>query len=190
MTLFDFLKKEFNIETCVLNEILDHATTKTYMKGEIVADVHSNNTPASNKVYFVESGIARTFYYKDIKDISHYFFTENTFKLNVDILTNKKESPYGFQALDACVITEFPYDVIQRLSDSHISINKLIQKLMLDVIFNFSSRLYDMQFENANERYHNFIQSHPEIHAKASLGHIASYLGISQQTLSVIRANK
>jgi hypothetical protein len=48
-------------------------------------------------------------------------------------------------------------------------------------------RTMSFQFQSATERYHDLQLRQPELLRKASLGHIASYLGISQETLSRIR---
>jgi hypothetical protein len=52
----------------------------------------------------------------------------------------------------------------------------------------FSDRLYSLQFHTAQERYSTLLNDHSSILMRAPLGHIASYLGITQQTLSVIRS--
>lgn len=67
---------------------------------------------------------------------------------------------------------------------------KLIRLLLIDVIDIFSERLYAMQLQSAQDRYKSLIEKHPDILLRAPLGHIASYLGITQQRLSVIRAAK
>ncbi|HEY8365928.1 MAG TPA: Crp/Fnr family transcriptional regulator, partial [Bacteroidia bacterium] len=70
------------------------------------------------------------------------------------------------------------------------ALQKLAQSIYIDVISRFSNRLYAMQFQTAKERYDSLMELHPDIILRAPLGHIASYLGITQQTLSVIRAEK
>jgi hypothetical protein len=60
----------------------------------------------------------------------------------------------------------------------------LTEKYYLDLM----ERTYCLQFQSAKESYEHLIQTHPQLIKRASLGHIASYLGISQETLSRIRA--
>jgi CRP-like cAMP-binding protein len=51
-------------------------------------------------------------------------------------------------------------------------------------------RYLNQQFKTAAERYEEFIRDYPELVNRVQLGHIASYLGVSQVTLSRIRAER
>jgi hypothetical protein len=67
---------------------------------------------------------------------------------------------------------------------------KFIRLLLINVLQIVAEKLYSIQFQTALERYKSLIESQPDILLRAPLGHIASYLGITQQTLSVIRSLK
>ena len=62
--------------------------------------------------------------------------------------------------------------------------------LLISAIKNLTDKLYAIKFQTAQERYQLLLENYPEIILRVSLGHIASLLGITQQTLSVIRAGK
>jgi hypothetical protein len=83
-----------------------------------------------------------------------------------------------------------PLAPIKELAETNITVNHIIQKILLDTLIDFSKRFYNSQFETAQERYNALITDNPALFQNASLGHIASYLGVSQQTLSVIRVMK
>ena len=84
-------------------------------------------------------------------------------------------------------ISFIPFQQIYELTKTNIVVNQIIQKTLLDSLINFSNRFYNTQFQTASERYQLLLAENPALFQNASLGHIASYLGISQQTLSVIR---
>ena len=65
-----------------------------------------------------------------------------------------------------------------------------MRSLLIDTLKTFSDRLYAIQFQSAQERYNTLLAQYPTLLQQVSLGHIASYLGITQQTLSVIRAQR
>ncbi|HEX7868847.1 MAG TPA: Crp/Fnr family transcriptional regulator, partial [Chryseobacterium sp.] len=48
-------------------------------------------------------------------------------------------------------------------------------------------RIKSLQTETAEKRYQNLIENQPDATQRITLGHIASYLGITQETLSRIR---
>ena len=50
-------------------------------------------------------------------------------------------------------------------------------------------KIIDLQTKNAEARYNEVIENYPDIFRRVNLGHIASYLGMTQQSLSRIRNN-
>lgn len=144
----------------------------------------------SQKVVFIEKGLARVYYLKDGKDITHYFFQEDSFSLPIESIFYDKPAPYGLDFLERSTIRTILYPELEKFIDQSSALEKLIRMLLIDVLKSFSSRLNELQFQSAQERYKSLIENQPEILQRAPLGHVASYLGITQQTLSVIRAQK
>ena len=60
--------------------------------------------------------------------------------------------------------------------------------MLFEALLNVSNRLTAIQFQTAEQRYNNLLETYPNILQRASLYNISTYLGITQQTLSVIRA--
>jgi CRP-like cAMP-binding protein len=60
----------------------------------------------------------------------------------------------------------------------------------LHYISQIEDRISDLQFLDAKQRYSKLLEQHPDITNRVSLGHIASYLNITQETLSRIRSAK
>lgn len=140
--------------------------------------------------YFVSSGLLRTYYLRDGKDITHFFFKENSFTLPLESIFYHRPAPYGIEALEPSVICSIPFGEIEKISDSNPALLKLMNILFVDVLRRFSERMYGIQFQSAPERYKTMVQNHPDLLQRAPLGHIASYIGITQQTLSVLRAQR
>ena len=65
-----------------------------------------------------------------------------------------------------------------------------MRMLLISFLKNLSDSLYTIKFQTAQERYELLLKNYPQILLRVSLGHVASFLGITQQTLSVIRAGK
>ncbi len=186
MNLIEYLKEEYKIDE-ELEIFFDSITeTKEYEKGDVVFE------PGNylKHIYFIESGFARIFYFKNKKDVTHYFFAPLTLSTAVESVMYHKPSYVGFQALMPSRIAILPFAPIKELAKTNITVNQIIQKILLDMLIAFSKRFYRSQFETAHERYQSLIAESPKLFQYVSLGHIASYLGISQQTLSVIRGMK
>ena len=144
----------------------------------------------SNKVYFIEKGLARTYYLKDSKDITHYFFKENSFTMPIDSIFYNQPVNFGLELLENSIIRSIPYPELEKYIDLHPAIEKLMRVLLIDILKSFSDMVNAFQFQSAQERYKSMLENHPDILLRAPLGHIASYLGVTPQTLSVIRAQK
>lgn len=142
------------------------------------------------KAYFIAEGLMRSYYLKDGKDITHHFFLENTFTLPLESIFYQKTSLYGLEALEAGDIYSVLYQDIDGLAEIYPSLRKVINFLLIDVLKAFSNRLLAIQFQSAQERYKTIVQEQPDLLLRAPLGHIASYIGITQQTLSVLRGQR
>ncbi|MGO1650653.1 MAG: Crp/Fnr family transcriptional regulator [Sphingobacterium sp.] len=186
MAILQYFRERYQISD-ELEQFFDSITEiRAYAKGEVIfePDAYLKN------IYFVESGFTRIYYFKNRRDITHYFFGPQTFSTGIESVFYGKPSLFGFQALAPSRICRIPFNPIRKLANEDVKINQIIQSVLLDNLIDFSNRFYKTQFETAQERYQALIHENPQLFQNASLGHIASYLGVSQQTLSVIRSQK
>jgi len=144
----------------------------------------------SQKVFFLEKGIARTYYIKDGKDITHSFVPEDSFFVSIESVFFNNPSPYGAEILENSVVRTIIYQDLEKFIDGSQALQKLSRLVMVNAVKTFSDKLYSIQFQSAQERYNSMLEKFPDIMLRVPLGHIASYLGITQETLSRIRAGK
>lgn len=144
----------------------------------------------SQKVFYIEKGVVRTFYIKDGKDITHSFILEGSFFVSIESAFFNCPSPYGAEVLEQSIIRTIPYPDLEKLIDGFQPLQKLSRLVMINAAKTFSDKLYSIQFQSAQERYNSMLEKFPDIMLRVPLGHIASYLGITQETLSRIRAGK
>lgn len=143
------------------------------------------------KLYFIEKGALR-FYYIDNegKDITHFFLFENDFITELESFLLKKESDYSIEVLEDSVLYSMEFEAYQNLSSAFPEIDKLWSIVLTKGVIDLGEKVKDLQFRDAKTRYGNLLEKHPNILQRVSLGHIASYLGITQQSLSRIRKQK
>lgn len=144
----------------------------------------------STKVFYVEKGLMRMYYLKDGKDITHYFFDEKKIYTPIENVFLNQYHRYSIETLENVVIRTVDFAKIESLLDTDVKLQRFARFVMITVIKELAEKLYSLQFQSAQERYQILLKKHPNILLRAPLGHIASYLGITQQTLSVIRAEK
>ncbi|SFN58046.1 cAMP-binding domain of CRP or a regulatory subunit of cAMP-dependent protein kinases [Chryseobacterium oleae] len=144
----------------------------------------------SKDVFFIEEGLVRSFYHKDGKDITDFFYKENTFFLSVENIFLNREDHYNGELLEKSKIRMINYNLLEPFLDNVQKLNYFMRHTMAYHIKLLNDRLYDIQFQSAEYRYQKLMENSPDLILRASLGNIASYLGITQQTLSVIRAGQ
>lgn len=186
MELISYLKEQMKLDPDLEQKLEQAFRRDYYSKGHKITEPGT----LSNKVYFVEKGLVRTYYIKNGKEITHHFFAEDKFTMPIESIFYNGRSPYGIEVLESSIIRSVRFPGLEELIDGSTALEKFIRMLLIDVLKTFSDRLSALQFQSAHERYQTMLEQNPNILLRAPLGHIASYLGITQQTLSVIRAQK
>ena len=101
---------------------------------------------------------------------------------------SKKPSAETIQALEDCEVQQLSYAALQNLY-IHFPETERIGRIITESYYiKLEERMLNMQFKTAKERYDKLLRSNASLLQRASLGQIASYLGITQETLSRIRA--
>ena len=166
--------------------LIVNSKISTYKRGEIVI----REGQFSKKAFLILEGCARAYYLKDGKDISDWFTFENQFMASIVSFFSNKPSPHYVEFLEDAIVLESSKDTIDRLSDKHHDFERFISKVVTETMLGLCERLYTIQFNKANERYKHLLNIYPDITNRIPLTHIASYLGITLETLSRIRNPK
>jgi CRP-like cAMP-binding protein len=173
----------FKLSSDVEEAFLDSVVKKKYKKKSIL----QREGRICNEIYFIEKGIARTFYYKNEKDITYWIAAENEFVGAMASFCSRTLSNKWVETLEDSVIWVFDYYKIERLLQQSIELERMGRLFAYYGITMLEKKFDDFHFLSAKERYTLLIDKHPEIIQRVSLGIIASYLGITQETLSRIR---
>jgi CRP-like cAMP-binding protein len=139
-------------------------------------------------LYFLESGALRGFYNLDEKEITHWFGFENDFVTSFHSFITQETAVENIQLLEGCILWAISKEKLTALFDQYHEIERLVRIIQEKYYIRLEERYVNAQFKTAAERYHDLLQQSPHIVERVSLGHIASYLGISQETLSRIRS--
>ncbi len=144
----------------------------------------------ADSVFYVVSGAARVFYLKDGKDITDWFSFENDFICSINSFFLNEPSPHYIEVLTNSTLLEFKHKDFIELSDKYRDFDRLTKLVITKTLLQLQQRIVAMQFETAYQKYENLLAIHPDITLKAPLMHIASFLGITLETLSRIRKPK
>lgn len=159
---------------------------KTFKKGALIL----NSGRVCNYLFFTESGLVKLFFHKDEKEFVMRFFSENTVFTSLDSYLTKKESEYSIVALEPTTVYYISQPAMEMLCKKYHSMESCFRKFVSMAALNMMHRISEMLEEDATKRYHNFMQQNGPLIQRISLGDIASYLGITQVSLSRIRARR
>lgn len=144
----------------------------------------------SKKIYFIYKGFARAYYYKKGKDYTTWFLKEGDFIVSIHSFFTQTPSFEEIELLEDGILQSITYDQLQQLYKDFPEFNIVGRILTEHYYLTSETKSIDLRMYTATERYHMLIESYPTLLQRAILGQIASYLGVSQETLSRIRANK
>lgn len=139
-------------------------------------------------IYFINKGALRVYYYKGDTDITDSLEFEGAFVARVESLVTGQPSKKVIQAIEDCELLMINIDKLHALYDSYLEIERLFKHLFLKAFLGVLNRIESIQFHSAEVRYANFLKEYPDALKRVPLKYIASYLGITQVSLSRIRA--
>jgi signal-transduction protein with cAMP-binding, CBS, and nucleotidyltransferase domain len=138
--------------------------------------------------YWIEKGALRKFYLAGEKEISTELLFENDMAISMHSYTLQVASNEYIQALEDTIVSCTSYIQFQQLKKRFPELIQLDLLLTEYYALWLEERLFCFHTMDATTRYRLLLHEHPEMIQKVQLTYIASYLGISLETLSRIRA--
>lgn len=138
--------------------------------------------------YFVSHGLARIYYLKDGTDVTEYFAHQNDMIIRAESLFTGFPSKKAIQALENTLFIGIPASKLEELFDAYADLERLFRKIQEASFVAYVNRMESLQFHTAEERYSQLVRNYPLLLETIPLKHIASYLGITQVSLSRIRS--
>lgn len=142
----------------------------------------------SKSMGFVEKGIVRQFYYKNGKDLTEHFSSENKLFICIESFLKQEPTRLMAEALEPSLVWGIPHDPFFRLVTTHREIGLLYRRMLEHSLIESQVKADMFRFEIAHDRYDKFIKLFPEPAKRAPLIHIASFLQMTPETLSRVRA--
>ncbi|MEO7283988.1 MAG: Crp/Fnr family transcriptional regulator [Gelidibacter sp.] len=138
--------------------------------------------------FFVENGLMRQ-YSIDEKGKEHTisFAPENWFVTDRESVYFNQPTAYYIQALEDSTVTIIDENLIQVLTDKAPSFTEFNNRLLHNHIRQLQNRINLLLSASAEERYLNFIEMYPDILLRVPQTMVASYLGITPESLSRVR---
>nr|WP_315167147.1 Crp/Fnr family transcriptional regulator [uncultured Flavobacterium sp.] len=184
--LFQYFSKYNSLSKEAENAIIEISSVVKIKKNQDLQPIgHTCKT-----IYFINKGVARIYYYKNGVDITESFAFENNIIARVESLFTGKPSRKAIQVLEDSEIVAINATQLFKMYDTFPEIERLFRKIFESAYVDTVHRIEGIQFHSAEERYAILIDEAPDVLKRIPLKHVASYLGITQVSLSRIRAIK
>ena len=163
--------------------LLDTATEKVVSKNQLI--FHPGKS--CNKILFLRNGLLRAYRLMDGKKYTHHFYFPDWFATDFNSFLKDEPSQVYIEAIEDSIYLEFKKkDLLKLYMKSHQleSLGRIIaEQAYLATVEKFAS----LQLHNLTEKYQLLMKTNPALLQKVPQKYIASYLGVSEQSLSRIK---
>lgn len=141
-----------------------------------------------HSIYLVKKGIVRAYANLDGNEITFWFGQEGDPVISMRSYVSGQKGYEDIELLEDCTFYELKISDLQKLFSKDIHLANWGRRFAEKELIKTEERLISRQFRPAIERYKELLHDHPDLVQRVPLGHIASYLGITQVSLSRVRA--
>ncbi|MFC0181808.1 cAMP-binding domain of CRP or a regulatory subunit of cAMP-dependent protein kinases [Pseudarcicella hirudinis] len=179
------IKRVYDLSEEALSLLTSRLRLVNFPKGYILFEEGRTEKYA----YFIERGIARAFCRKDDKEITFWFGSEGEMLFSYNSYISAKPGYETVELLEEAILYEVSLSDLQELFLNNLELANWGRKLAETELIKTEERFISYQFTPAIQRYEELLNSNPDLLQRVSLGQIASFLGVTQVTLSRIRAD-
>ncbi|MDL2215169.1 Crp/Fnr family transcriptional regulator [Dysgonomonas sp. OttesenSCG-928-M03] len=147
-----------------------------------------NADKVEKNIYFIKKGIVRAYIDSSDPEITFWFGKEGDTIVSMRSYVDARKGYENIELLEDCILYKLDVSSLNKLFTEDIHIANWGRKFAEQELLKTEERLIARQFKTASERYSELIQNDPELLQRIQLSYIASYLGITQVSLSRIRA--
>ena len=184
-TLRDEISKLSQGETAQVDEIFDNLKLIELRKGDFLLKAGQ----VCKQYFFIESGSIRLYYHKGDNDFTVWIGTSGQMFTDLESYLNQTVSRINFEAIEKSKVFVISKTESDDLAFKNNAYNTLLRRTVEISFVNLSRNVISFQSEQASERYEriekekNWLEQYP-------LKYISSFIGITQSSLSRLRAKK
>lgn len=156
-----------------------------YAKGEIAL---SEGEICKNLLY-IDKGLMRQFYFKHGKEVTEHLAQDHTIVMCIESLFKEEPTQLQIEAIEPTVVYALPKADLERVAMHNVNIQILYRKILEESLIMSQVHADLVRFETAQDRYKKLCKLMPQVVLRAPLVYIASYLQMTPETLSRVRAS-
>ena len=184
MTLPELLHATYPLPPAALAKLLALAEYVELPKGTVLF----RDDQLAQHLYVVQFGLARAYARREDREITFWFSDAGAVLVSIRGYIEQAVSYETIELLEDSGLFRLDGRALQQLYQTDVHLANWGRVLVERVWLQAEQQLIARQFRTAEERYADLLHRHPHLLQRVALGHIASYLGITQVTLSRVRA--
>ncbi|MBA5791987.1 Crp/Fnr family transcriptional regulator [Flavobacterium sp. xlx-214] len=181
----------------ILDQIYEMPITSKEQLKKHISEIHFTKNHllmqancVEQNIYFIKKGVVRAFAPFVEQDITFWFGEEAATILSMKSYVEGKKGYENIELIENCELYELNIEVLRKLFQEDIHIANWGRRLAEKELLKIESRLISAKMKSAKERYDELMEISPSLIQRVPLKHIASYLSITQVSLSRIRKIK
>lgn len=185
----------------MINKLIDHLERSVALCEEekevirrevIVQDIEKNQVllaegEVSRAFYFVIKGCIRLYYNVGIEEKTAFFYLEDMFVSSYESFTRQIPARHNFQAIEDSVLAVISIEVAAKLLEASPKFEFLARIMMEEELIVYQEIISSFVTLQPEQRYLRLLESFPELFQRIPLHQIATYIGVTPETLSRIR---
>lgn len=169
-------------ELDILESIL---VSQKYAKGEMIL----KEGEICRQFLYIDKGLVRQFYFKHGKEVTEHLGQEHTIVMCIESLFKEEPTKLQVEALEPTTVYALPKADLERVAMHNVNIQILYRKMLEESLIISQIHADLVRFETAQDRYKKLCKLCPQVVLRAPLVYIASYLQMTPETLSRVRAS-
>jgi CRP-like cAMP-binding protein len=162
---------------------INHVTPCSFKKDKLILKAGG----MCNFIYFIKKGAVRGFIREGKKDITTWITVEGELVTSIYSLDVKTPATENMQAIEDCDLLALSYADLHNLYTLFPEFNVVTRKLLQHYYRDAEGRAYIARLTNAENKYRHFLLKSSHLANRIALTYIASYLGMTLETLSRVR---
>lgn len=156
-----------------------------YAKGEMIL----KEGEICRQFLYIDKGLVRQFCFKHGKEVTEHLGQEHTIVMCIESLFKEEPTKLQVEALEATTVYALPKADLERVAMHNVNIQILYRKILEESLITSQIHADLVRFETAQDRYKKMCKLCPQVVLRAPLVYIASYLQMTPETLSRVRAS-
>ncbi len=157
---------------------------KKYAKGEMIL----KEGEICESIYYIDKGLIRQFYYKKEKELTEHIGADGEIFMCIESLFKEEPTKLQVEALEPTIVYLIPKRELEHVALHNVNIQILYRKILEESLIISQVHADLLRFETAQNRYLRLCKMKPQVVLRAPLVYIASYLQMTPETLSRVRA--